>query len=115
MGRVSFILSLPLIFSFSSFSYEVDLSGHLRKQSNSAYTRVQNIEIFVKGDGKFLGRTTTNKKGDFELFFLTNAEKEFRFYAVYLKQDTIFLKSVVRFQNQQPEITFYLPKHKVSR
>jgi hypothetical protein len=107
------ILSLLSLTSFTPFSYEVELTGHLRKRA--ATSNIQNVEVFVKGDGRLLGRANTDKKGNFKLFFLDNREKEFSFYAVVSKADTVFLKSISKFATQQPEITFYLPYNSTKR
>ena len=100
------------MFSFASFSYECDLTGHLGIPHNSMYLSVKKIEVFVKADGKLLGKTKTDRKGNFKLFFLVNREKEFRFYAIPEKGDTVFLRSMTRFENQEPRMVFYLPAKK---
>ncbi|MGN6402276.1 MAG: hypothetical protein ACTHMD_17585 [Flavisolibacter sp.] len=112
MKKFVLVLSLPLLFGFVLFSYECDLKGHLRIHRNSTYSNLHDIEIFVKGNEKFLGKTKTDKKGNFNLFFLVNQEKAFLFYAVPVKGDTILLKTVTRFKSQTPAFTFYLPGKK---
>src|SRR6478672_2123847 len=76
MTKLLPIVSLPVLFSFASFSYECDLTGHLGIPHNSMYLSVKKIEVFVKADGKLLGKTKTDRKGNFKLFFLVNREKE---------------------------------------
>jgi hypothetical protein len=88
------------------------LNRTLVKPANSIYLSVKKIDVFVTGDDKLLGRTKTDKEGNFKLFFLVDRENEFRFYAVPVKGDTVFLKSVTRFENQEPRMVFYLPSKK---
>ncbi|HJW17237.1 MAG TPA: hypothetical protein VJ499_08950 [Flavisolibacter sp.] len=112
MTKMLSIISMIILFGFGSYSYECDLTGHLVKPASSTYLSVKMIDVLVKGDGKLLGKTKTDRNGNFRLFFQVNRENEFRFYAVPVKGDTVFLKSVTRFENQEPSMVFYLPSKK---
>jgi hypothetical protein len=112
MRKLLSIICLTILFGFSSYSYECNLTGYLVKLPSSIYLSVKKIDVLVKGDGKLLGKTNTDKNGNFRLFFQVSRENEFRFYAVPVKGDTVFLKSVTRFENQEPRMVFYLPSKK---
>jgi hypothetical protein len=109
-----FILSFLLCTGgFSPKTNEIDISGHLRNRTGSFYSGLAGVVVFVKANNKILAKATTNNKGDFELIFIPQKEKAFYFYAVPVKNDTVFLKSLLNdFDRDNPEIVFFLPYKK---
>ena len=115
MIKPVFLMFSVFAIFFRSYTFEVSLTGHLRSSTKRIHSKNGNVEVFVTGDNKLLGRSNTDANGDFNLFFVTDKEKIYCFYAVLPGRDTVFLKSVISFLSQEPEITFYLPNPKHRR
>jgi hypothetical protein len=101
-----FITGLAL-FSFTNFSFNIYLTGRLKKKSGDKLNRVDHVVIFVKGNNQVLDRTITNSKGVFHLSSNDNNAKAFYFYYL-LNKDTLLLAKVNHFKSESSDLTFYL-------
>jgi hypothetical protein len=100
---------MTLLFGFGLFTNPVYITGHLKRNLKDTSAYVNGIAIFVKGDSKILGKTITDKQGDFKMTFTPNKEKSFDFYCYGIGVDTLLISSVKTFESDTPDITFYIP------
>lgn len=106
---ISAIFTTALLLGFSLFTNPVTIMGHLKKTPNDTHSKIDRISIFVKGDNKVLAQTLSDGKGNFKLTFTPRQEKSFDFFCKIPGEDTILLASYRKFENDTPEITFYVP------
>lgn len=100
---------MTLFFSFKVLTNPIFIKGHLRLNPKDTSAYVERISVFVKGDGKVLATTFTDGNGNFELTFTPDKEKSFDFFCHGVGVETILIGAVRTFNNNTPELTFYLP------
>jgi hypothetical protein len=110
---ISTIFAATLLLGFRHFTLPVTITGHLKKNPKDTSAFIQSVVVFVKGDNKVLAKTLTDDKGDFTITFTPKNEKSFGFYCTGIGIDTLLLSSVITFESDTPEMTFYIPgQHK---
>ena len=106
---LKFIVSICLIgiilTSFTTESYTIELTGHLKKRPGNNYQEIGHIAVFVKGKNQILGKAVSNSKGVFHLSWNDNDAKTFYFYCVMAK-DTLLLAKISKFDSDTPDLTF---------
>ena len=98
--------------SFKNYSFTIDLTGRLKRDSRDTSTSVSHIPVFVKFAGKIIGRTISKRNGVFYLTWNDGGDGTFRpysFYCIVRKKDTLLLAKVVRFASDTPDLTFLVP------
>ena len=109
MKKIAFISTIILFFGFKDSSIPVYINGHIKKNPSEASANTNHLRVFVKGDKKILAESQTDDDGNFKMTFTPLLEKSFDFYCSGIGVDTMLLASLTSFENDTPEITFYLP------
>src|SRR5688572_1785278 len=105
---ISTIFAAILLLGFRHFTLPVTITGRLKKNPKDTSAFIQSVVVFVKGDNKVLAKTLTDDKGDFTITFSPRNEKSFDFYCTGIGIDTLLLSSVITFESDTPEMTFYI-------
>ena len=106
---ISTILVTTLLLGFRPFNNPVTITGHLKKNPKDGSGFVEWVTVFVKSDNKILAKVLTDDKGNFKLTFTPENQKSFDFYCTGVGLDTLLISSVTTFENDTPEMTFYIP------
>ena len=107
---ISTIFIATLLLGFKLLINPVTITGHLKKNPKDISIFVDRVMVFVKADNKILAKVLTDEKGDFEISFTPEKkEKSFNFYCTGLGIDTLLIASIITFDSDTPEITFYIP------
>jgi len=115
MRPLKFILVILIaapFFGYRPLTNKVYVKGHIKKNPQDTSVSISHLTVFVKGDNKILTKAITNNKGDFELSFTPNKEESFDFYCNGVTFDSIFIASIIKFESDTPELTFYIPAKK---
>lgn len=106
---ISTLLLSVFLLGVRLFTNQVEITGHLKRNSKDTSAYVKEIAIIVKGNNKILAHTFTDKKGNFFLTFIPAKEKSFDFFAAGIAIDTVLIGSLTSFDSDTPELTFYIP------
>jgi hypothetical protein len=106
---ISTILLATLALGFRLWTNPVHITGHLKRNSKHSSAYVEGIAVIVKGDNKVLAHAFADTQGNFEVTFTPEKENSFDFFVFGVAVDTMLIASVKSFDNDTPEITFYIP------
>ncbi|MGN6211000.1 MAG: hypothetical protein ACTHN6_00705 [Parafilimonas sp.] len=106
---IATIFIAVIFFSFKPLTNPVYITGHIKKNPSDTSAFIAHLVVFVKGDNKILAKTMTDDKGNFGLTFTPKKEKSFDFYCNGVGVDTMLIASVITFESDTPEMTFYIP------
>ena len=106
---ISTILVSTLFLGFRLLNNSVHITGHLKLNPKDTTAYVGGINIIVKGDDIVLAKTFADKQGNFKLTITPNKEKSFDFFCYGVGVDQMLIGSVMTFENDTPDLTFYIP------
>lgn len=112
--KAPLILLILAAIAFAGFrpaSKPVHIKGHLKKNNSQPgdLTHINDLSVFVKGDGRILAKAISDEKGDFSLTFTPGNEKSFDFFCTGPGIDSLLIGSVQTFESDTPDMVFMIP------
>ncbi len=105
--------AIPLIFLLLLFvngkTLPVSINGHFAKSQRSTRFSLSGVKVRVEADDKILDSATTDKRGNFHLYFITDGYSQFRFACAAKGLDTTVFWKTTRFESDDLHLTFKIP------